>query len=46
VNEIVQSNILVVPSKSFEFPCAGYEFMVVPAKLSSSKLFEFLAMIQ
>jgi len=35
-DEIVESNIPAVLSKSFEFPCADYEFMVVPAALSSS----------
>ena len=46
VDEIVKSNIPVVPSKSFEFPCVEYEFMVIPAELSSSESSEFLVMIQ
>jgi len=46
VDEIVESNIPAVPSKSFEFPCANYEFMVVPAELSSSESSEFLTMLK
>jgi len=46
VDEIVESNIPAMPSKSFEFSCVNYEFMVVPAKLSSSESSEFLVMIQ
>jgi len=30
VDEIIESNIFVVPSKSFKFPCANYGFMTVP----------------
>jgi len=45
VDEIIESNIPVLSSKSFEFSCADYEFMVVPAKLSSSESSEFLVMI-
>jgi len=46
VDEIVKSNILVEPSKSFKFPCANYRFMVVPTELSLNESSEFLAMIQ
>jgi len=46
VNEIVESNILAVLRKLFEFPCAEYSFMVVPTELYSSEPLEFLAMIQ
>ena len=46
VDEIVESNISTEPSKSFEFPCADYEFMVFPAELFSSESSEFFAMIQ
>jgi len=37
VDEIVESNIPAMPSKSFEFSCADYWFMVVPIELSSSE---------
>jgi len=46
VNEIFESNIPAEPSKSFEFSCADYGFMVVPTELSSSESSEFLVMIQ
>ena len=46
VNEIVEANIPAVPSRSFEFPCVDYGFMVVPAGLSTSESPEFLVMIQ
>ena len=46
VNEIVESNILAVPSRSFKFFCAEYEFMIVPTGLSTSESSEFLIMIQ
>ena len=36
---------LSMPSKSFEFPCAEYDFMIVAAELSSSESSEFLTMI-
>ena len=43
---LVESKIPTMASKSFEFPFANYEFMVVPAELSSSKSSDFLSMIQ
>ena len=43
--EIVESNISAEPSKSFEFLCVDYEFMIIPNELSSSESSEFLAMI-
>jgi len=46
VNEIIDSNIPKVSSRSFEFPCADYRFMVVPAGLFISESSEFLAMTQ
>ena len=46
VDEIVESNILVEPSKLFEFPCADYGVYGRPTKLSSSESSEFLVMIQ
>ena len=46
VNEIIEFNIPAVPSRSFEFPCADYEIIVIPAELSTSESIEFLAMIQ
>jgi len=45
VDKIVESNIPAVPSKLFEFSCADYGFMVVPAELSSSESSEFLVII-
>jgi len=42
---LVEPNILTVPSKSFEFFCAVYNFMVVSTKSYSSESSEFLAMI-
>ena len=45
VDVIVESNIPTEPSKSFEFSCADYGFMVVPTELSSSESSEFLVMI-
>ena len=32
VDKIAESNIPTVPSKSFEFSCAEYECMVIPAE--------------
>jgi len=46
VDEIVEPNTTAVPSKSFEFSCAEYSFMVVPIDSSSSESSEFLVMIQ
>jgi len=46
VDEIADSNILAVPSKSFKFSCAKYGFMIFPAELSSSESSEFLTIIQ
>ena len=46
VDELVESNIPAMPSKSFEFSCAGYGFMVVSNKSSSSESFKFFVMIQ
>ena len=46
VNVVVESNIPAVPSKSFEFSCTNYGFMIVLAELFSSESFEFLVMIQ
>ena len=46
VDEIIESNITAMPSKSFEFPCADYEFIVVPAVLTLNESSEFLFMIQ
>jgi len=45
MDEIVESNISTEPSKSFEFLCADYEFMVVTTESSPSESSEFLAMI-
>jgi len=44
--ETVESNIPAIPSKSFEFHYVEYNFMVVPAELSSNESSEFLTMIQ
>jgi len=46
VDEIVESNIPTMPSKSFEFSYADYEFMIIPAELFSNESSEFLIMIQ
>jgi len=46
VNEIVESNIPIVPRKSLEFPYAEYSFMVIFIESYPSELPEFLAMIQ
>jgi len=46
VNEIIEFNISVVLSKSFEIPCIDYGFMIVHAELSSSESSEFLAIIE
>jgi len=46
VDKIVEANTLIVPSKSFEFPCAEYSFMIVPIESYSSEALEFFAMIQ
>jgi len=46
VDKIVESNIPAEPSKSFEFSCAHYEFMLVPTELSSSESSVFLSLIQ
>jgi len=45
-DEIIESNIPTVPSKSIEFPCGDYGFMVVFTELTSSESSEFLVMIQ
>ena len=42
MDEIVESNIPIVPSKSIESSCVGYGFMVVPTELFSSESSEFL----
>ena len=44
--EIAEPNIPAVPSKSFEYLCAEYSFMVVPTESYSSESSEFFAMIQ
>ena len=46
VNEIVESNILTKPNKSFEFSCDDYEFMIIPTELSPTESSEFLTMIK
>ena len=46
VNEIVEPTIIVVPSKSFESPCAEYSFMIVPTHSYSTESSEFFSMIQ
>ena len=46
VDEIIEPNTPAVPSKSFEFPCVEYNFMVVPTDSSSSESPEFLVVIQ
>jgi len=46
VNTIVESNILAMSRKSFEFSCAEYSLMVVLIESYSSEPPEFLAMIQ
>ena len=46
VDEIVESNIPAMLSKSFEFPCADYGFMVVLVELTPNESSEFLVMIQ
>ena len=46
VNEIVEVNIPTEPSKSIEFPCPEYTFMVVPIKSYFSESSEFFAVIQ
>ena len=46
VDEIVEFNIPAEPSKSVEFSCADYGFMVVSVELSSNESSEFLIMIQ
>ena len=46
VDEIVELNTPEVPSKSFEFPCVEYSFMVVPIDSSFSESPEFLTIIQ
>ena len=45
VDEIVESNILAMPSKLFEFSCVDYGFIVVLSELSFSKSSEFLVKI-
>ena len=35
-----------MPSKSFEFPCVEYSFMIVPIDSSSSESHELLGMIK
>ena len=46
VNEIIEFKIPALPSKSIEFFCAEYSFMVVPTESYSSESPEFLAIIQ
>ena len=46
VNEIVESNIPVVPKKSFEFPYAEISFMAIPTESYPNESSEFLSMIQ
>ena len=46
VNEIIELNTPIVPSKSFEFPCTEYSFIVVPINSSSNESPKFLVMIQ
>jgi len=46
VGEIIEPNILTVPSKLFEFPYAGYSFVVVPIDSSFSESPELLTIIQ
>ena len=43
---IIEPNTPTMPGKSFESPCAEYNFMVVPIDSSFSESPEFLAMIQ
>jgi len=45
MDELVESNMPVIPSKSFRFSCADYDFIVVPIKCSSSESSEFFTMI-
>jgi len=45
VDELVESNMHAIPSKSFRFSCADYDFIVVPIKCSSSESSEFFTMI-
>ena len=35
VNKLVEPNTLTVPSKSFEFSCVEYSFMVIPIESHS-----------
>ena len=46
VNEIVEPNILTVPSQPFESPCAEPSFMVIPINSSFRESPEFLAKVQ
>ena len=47
MDEIVEANILAMPSKSFKFPYADtYTFMAIPIESYSSESPEFLVMIQ
>jgi len=46
VDEIVKPNTPMVPSKSFECPCAEYSFILVPIDSSFSESPEFLTKIQ
>jgi len=46
VNELVESNIPTVPSKSIKFSYPEYTFMVVPIESYSSESLEFFARIQ
>jgi len=46
VDEIVESYIPTEPSKSFEFSCVDYGYMIIPTELSSSESSKFLVMIQ
>jgi len=46
VDEIIELNTPTAPSKSFEFHCAEYSFIVVSIDSSSNGSPEFLAMIE
>jgi len=46
VDEIAESNITAVPSKSFEFPYAVYVFMIISAELSTTESSKLFVMIQ
>jgi len=46
IDEVVETNTLTRPSKSFESPCVEHSFKVVLTKSYSSESPEFLAKIQ